>query len=155
MTTKGTVLSFIALVLAAIYVTFFTDWFHRETIEIIPAIRPVRVPPNPQNPDQESVYPVSFAFNRKYKLTEVKVVAAADLATNKYPQLFWHLISDSNSVPTKSIVYGRSIKGMKLASPEARPKPLSPDVDYLLLLEAGSIKAQTNFHTARATEPGP
>lgn len=154
MTKQGTVLSVIALVLAAVYVTFFTDWFHQETIEIIPAIRPIRVAPNPQDPDQEAVYPVSFAFNRKFKLTEVKVVAAADFATNKYPTMLWHLISDSNSVPTKSIVYGRSIKGMKLASPGARPKPLSPDVDYLLILEAGSTKARTNFHTAKAVDPG-
>jgi hypothetical protein len=67
----------------------------------------------------------------------------------------WHLISDSNSIPTKSITYGYPIKGMKQAVARSRPEPLAPDVDYVLFLEAGNIKARTNFHTTRAAMSTP
>ena len=154
MTKNGIVLSVLAVFLAAIYVYAFTDWFRLETIQIIPTIRPGRVSATANAPDQAPVYPVSFAFSGKYKLTSVKVVAADDLATNKHPAPLWHMISDSNSVPTKSIVYGYPVKGMKPAVARVRPEPLSADVDYVLQIEAGNIKAQTNFHTAKAAEPG-
>jgi hypothetical protein len=57
-------------------------------------------------------------------------------------------------VPVKSIVYGYNVKGMKPAVARMQPEPLVPDVDYVLQIEAGAIKAQTNFHTAKATVPG-
>lgn len=153
MTKNGIVLSVIAVLLAAVYVYAFTDWFRSETIQIIPTIRPGRVSAIPRDPDQAAVYPVSFAFSGKYKLTTVKVLAAEDLATNKHPTPLWHLISDSNSVPVKSIVYGYPVKGMKPAVARMQPEPLSPDVDYVLQIEAGAIKSQTNFHTAKAADP--
>jgi hypothetical protein len=81
------------------------------------------------------------------------VIAAEDLATNKHPTVLWHLVSDSNSVPVKSIVYGYPIKGMRPAVARMQPEPLSPEVEYVLQIEAGSIKAQTNFHTATAEVP--
>jgi hypothetical protein len=153
MTKNGIVLSVIAVLLAAVYIYAFTDWFRSETIQIIPTIRPGRVAAVPRDPDQAPVYPVSFAFSGKYKLTCVKVVAADDLATNKHPTPLWHVVSDSNSVPTKSIVYGYPVKGMKPAVARMQPEPLQPDVEYVLMVEAGGIKAQTNFHTAKAAEP--
>ena len=149
MTKNGIVLSAIAVVLGAVYVYNFTDLFRKETIQIIPTIRPGGRVSAPKNPDDVPVYPVAFNLDGKYKFTSIKVVAADDLATNKYPTALWHLTSDSNSVPTKSIVYGSQIKGMKPAVPRTRPEPLQPDVEYMLLLEAGGVKAQTNFHTAR------
>ena len=153
MTRNGIFLSIVAVILAACYVCFFTDWFTKETIQIIPQIRPNRAMANPKNPDQDPVYPVSFAFNGKYKLTSVKVVSSTEMQTNNYPVPLWHLISDSNSIPVKSIVYGYPIKGMKPAVARSRPEPLAPDVEYVLLLEAGHIKARTNFHTARVATP--
>ena len=154
MTKNGIVLSIILVLLAAVYVYSFTDWLRKDTIQIIPTIRPGRVSGIPRGSDQVPVYPVSFAFDGKYKLTEVKVVAAQDLATNKYPTALWHLLSDSNSVPTKAFMYGQAPKGMKPAVPRTRPEPLLPDVEYVLMIEAGKTKAQTNFHTAKASEPG-
>src|SRR6266536_3753719 len=132
MTKNGIFLSSIAVLLAAVYVYSFTDWLHKETIQIIPTIRPGRVSGLTGDPDQTPVYPVSFAFDGKYKLTAVKVVAADDLATNKYPTPLWHLISDSNSVPTKAVMYGQPPKGMKPAVPRTHPEPLLPDVEYVL-----------------------
>lgn len=153
MTKNGIFLSVIAVLLGACYVYFFTDLFLKETIQIIPTIRPGRPSAIPRDPDQAPVHPVSFALDGKYKLTTVKVVAAEDLATNKYAAPLWHLISDSNSVPTKSIVYGFPIKGMKPAVQRARPEPLLADVEYTLLVEAGKVRTQTNFHTTKAVIP--
>jgi len=156
MTKNGIALSVIAVLLAAVYVYAFTDWFRSETIQIIPTIRPGRVSAVPRDPNQAAVYPVSFAFSGKYKLTSVKVLAADDLATNKFPTPLWHLVPEvpsSNSVPVKSIVYGYPVKGMKPAVARMQPEPLSPDIDYVLQIEAGAIKAQTNFHTAKAAAP--
>jgi hypothetical protein len=64
----------------------------------------------------------------------------------------WHLLSDSNSVPTRAFRYGETIKGMKPALKDARAESLEPDVAYRLFLEAGSIKAYCDFQT-RATAP--
>ncbi len=142
------VLLVIAVVLGAVYVCYFTDWFQKETIQIIPTIRPSGRNVNmPRSKGDPAVYPVSFAFSGKYPLTSVKVVAADDLRTNKFPVPLWELISDSHSIPTKSLVYGLPPRGMKPSIPRARAQPLMPEVEYVLLLEAGKVKAQTNFHT--------
>ena len=151
MSKNGIVLTVVAVILAAIYVYAFTDWLRSETIQILYKVRPVRVTIAFADPDQPAVYPVTFAFSGRYELTSIKVVAASDLATNKHPYPLWHLVSDSNSVPTKSIVYGYPVKGMKPAVARTRPEPLLPDVEYVLLVESGDIKSQTNFHTAKAT----
>ena len=154
MSKNGIVLSVIAVLLAATYVYFFTDWFHKKTIQIIPQIRPTHASTIPRDPDQPPVYPVSFALDGRYELTSVKVVSASDMATNKYPVPLWHLTSESNSVPVRSIVYGAAIKGMKPAVSRARPEPLMPEVDYVLEVVAGDLKSTTNFHTARANLRG-
>ncbi len=148
MTKNGIALTVILVILAVVYVCFFTDWFSKQTIQIIPQTRPIRASSIPRAPGAPAVAPVSFAFDGKYRLTSVKVVSADEFATNKYANPLWHLISDSNSVPTKAIVYGFPIKGMKPAVARARPEPLLPGIFYIMMVEAGKkIKAQTNFHT--------
>jgi len=150
MTKNGIVLSIIAVILAAVYVAYFTDWFRKDGIQIIPTVRPGSASAIPRDPDETPVHRVSFALDGKYKLTCVKVLVAAELATNKYATPLWHLVSDSNSVPTKSIVYGYPIKGMKPSVPRARPEPLLANVEYTLVLEAGKTHSLTNFHTTPA-----
>ena len=152
MTKNGIALTSLLVILAVVYVCYFTDWFNKETIQIIPQIRPGRPSAIP-HPGAPAVSPVSFAFDGKYCLTSVKVVAADDFATNKYANPLWYLISDSNSVPTKAIVYGFPIKGMKPAIAKARPEPLLPGIHYIMMVEAGKIKTQTNFHTLEAFQP--
>src|SRR5258705_10112860 len=147
MTRIGYVLITIAALLGAAYVYFFTDLFTKETIQIIPQIRPGRPSNVARSGDAPPVYPVSFSFDGKYKLTSVKVVGADELKTNKYANPVWHLLSDSNSAPVKAIVYGYPIKGMKPAIERTRPEPLQPNVPYVLFVEAGSIKGRTNFFT--------
>ncbi len=147
MTRNGYVLIAIAALLGAAYVYFFTDLFDKESIQIIPQIRPGHIANASRSGGLPPVYPVSFSFPGKYKLTSIKVVAADDLKTNKYANPVWYLISDSNSVPKKAIIYGDKIQGMKPAIAGMRPEPLQPNVPYVVMIEAGKIKGQTNFLT--------
>lgn len=153
MTKQGAVLSVIAVLLGAAYAYYFTDWFRKPTIQIIPSIRVGRPSAIPRAPDQPPVFPVSFALAGDQRLTEVKVMAADELATNKYAQPLWHLVSDSNSIPTRSIVYGMPIRGMRPAVKRAKPRPLEPDVRYVLMIAAGRVRAQTNFFTREYVSP--
>src|SRR4051812_43154909 len=52
--------------------------------------------------------PVLFLLDRTLRLTSVSVVAPA---SNGAPRPIWHLISTSNSVPTKEFIYGGGIQG--------------------------------------------
>jgi hypothetical protein len=147
MTKNGIILVVLLVILGAIYAVFFTDWFHKQYIQIVPQIRPRGQRVQQRDPTAAQAMPVTFMLRGNFRLTSLKVVAADDLATNKHPTPLWHLISDSNSVPTKVIQYGVRPTGMKPAVPRARPEPLQPDVSYMLILEAGKAKGQTNFHT--------
>jgi hypothetical protein len=146
MTKNGIVLTVVALLLACIYVYFFTDLLVKPRMQIIPVIRPDRPSSIPRSDDNQ-VYPVAFKLDREYRLTSVKVLVAAEVATNKYAPPLWHMVSDSQSAPTDAIVYGGQIKGMKPKVPRARPSPLEPGVPYLLIVEAGNVVGQTNFAT--------
>lgn len=93
---------------------------------------------------------VSFALHRKLELTELKVIPVADLETNQYAHPIWHLVSESNSVPTKAFFYGSRIRGLHPKVPNAQPDPLEPNVTYRLLIEASGLKGQHDFKaTAR------
>ncbi len=80
-------------------------------------------------------------------MTDVQVVSLADLQTNKHPHPFWHMISESNSAPVSTFVYGRGIRGMRAFVKGAPPEPLTPGTGYRVLVEAGPIKGQHDFHT--------
>jgi hypothetical protein len=144
---KSTIALIVVLIaMAGAYAYWFTDWFREDTIQILAQVRPsrnVRQAP----PGSTPTYPVSFAFDRKLAITEVKVVSVDDAATNKYPHAMWHLISDSNSIPTKALVYGEWVRGMKSKVPHARPEPLQPGVKYRLHITAGKSKGQIEFKT--------
>ncbi len=141
-------MSVLLVLLACLYVVFFTDLFAAKSIEVTPMIRPSRIlAPKPSDPFQPSVFPVTFLMRGNWNLTSIKVVSVQELKTQKYPVPVWHLISDSNSVPTRSFFYGERIRGMKPGIPRARPEPLQPNVEYVLLLEAGKVKGRANFHT--------
>src|SRR3954469_18502841 len=139
MTRNSYVLIALAALLGAAYAYFFTDWFTHETIQIIPQIRPGRASNAKRSGDTPPVYPVSFSFDGKYKLTSVKVVSADDMKTNKYANPVWPLVSESNPAPVKAILYGSPIKGLKPSVPQMSPEPLQPDVPCVLFIEAGKI----------------
>ncbi len=145
--TKSTIVLIAVLVaMAGAYVYWFTDWFAPATIQILAQVRPSRSV-QPGVPGLAVTYPVSFAFDRKLRLTELRVVSVDDETTNKYPHSLWHLISDSNSVPSKALIYGQPLRGMKPKVPQARPEALQPDVKYRLYVTAGKLKGQIDFKT--------
>jgi hypothetical protein len=151
MSKRTLVLIGVAAVLAFVYVAFFKDFFRAPKIEMIAQIRPTRGVKTA--PGEIAVDPVSFAFDRKYNVTAVRVVIEADEKTNKYPHELWHLISDSNSVPTKVLIYGQPPRGMKPKVPRTRPEPLDPDVVYKIYVEAGDAKGEKRFHTRESVRP--
>jgi hypothetical protein len=140
-------LSLLAVIVGAYL--YFNDFFRKPTIQITPSIRPGAV--SRINPD---VYPVSFMLDGKYQLTTLKVVRVEEAKTNKYPRPVWHMISDSASAPTKIIIYGQRVQGMKPSVPRATPEPLLPRVPYRLIIETkDEQRGQVDFLTQEAVPP--
>jgi hypothetical protein len=128
------------LVLGGVYIHFFTHWFEKQEIGITASIRPSRRP-------GALVFPVFFTLNNDYKLTSLKVIP---LQGDKFDPLatpIWHLVSDSNSVPTRAFRYGQPIQGMKSALKGVRPDPLTPGVVYRLTLSTGDATSSIDFKT--------
>ena len=46
-------------------------------------------------------------------MTSLKVIPVQEIETNKHPHAIWDLVSDSNSIPTKDLMYGIPIRGMR------------------------------------------
>lgn len=141
MTKKNLCLIGIAVLLAAVYVAFFTEWFKPQTVKIFHTSRNLRVR-NAQTGAQPGLI---FGINRQLKLTDIKVVPLTALQTNQNNLPVWHLVSDSNSVPVKSFFYGQFIRGLKPAVPGSRPQALETNVTYRLIVEAGKVRGEHDF----------
>ena len=100
--------------------------------------------PRPTNPNINPPRLVAFGMDQPYEVTSVKVVPLAEWTTNKLAHPLWHLIVKTNSPPIKAFLYGQQIGGMESFS-GARAEPLSTNVDYLLLIEAGQQHGECNF----------
>lgn len=144
---KQWVLLAVFIVLAAVYIRAFTHWGRRPPMQISYA-----ADSNPRVAARQRLKAVSidtanvrFNLDRRYPLTEVKVVRLADWQTNKFTMPLWHLVSDSNSVPTQRFYYGAPIRGMKPAVAKSRPTPLETNVTYRLFLTAGRVVGQRDF----------
>jgi hypothetical protein len=147
MTSKQWTLVMVALVAAGICLYFNRDWFASEHIQISHRARAgglARFRKRPQAQAQNAA-PLMFEFDRKLKLTSVQVLPVSDIETNKYPQPIWHLVSDSNSVPTKGFQYGIDLPGMRPARKGVVASPIEPGIKYRLLIQAGSLKASHDF----------
>lgn len=122
------------------------QYFKPGEIQILCNIHAARVsrPGATAAPDRPP-FDVTFGFDQKCTLTDVKVVVVDEWATNKHALPLWHLVSESNSVPTKAVIYGQGIRGMHAAIRGARAKPLEANVTYHLLIEAGSRKGGCDF----------
>lgn len=133
--------------LGAIYIFNFTSLFQKqEEIQITSKVRPMLSRRSkPGSPPVAPANIISFSLNNKYALTSVRVVEESDFKTNKYPHAIWHLVSEESSVPTKTIVYGMSVDGMKSKVPKLKAETLKKNIPYVLLLEAGDLKGQTTF----------
>ncbi len=145
MNKKNFILIAIVLVLAGVYVVYFTSWFRPKTIQISHTSRPAR--PARSGPAASRLV---FSLEDYYKLTEVKVVPLAEWQTDHGAPPVWHLVSDSNSVPVNVFAYGQRIRGMKPAVSGERPQPLETNVAYRLFVTAGAIKGQHDFEIGGA-----
>jgi hypothetical protein len=106
----------------------------------------------PTTLDDSPVNPVLFGFDRKLKLTSVQVFPLSAIETNKYALPIWHLVSESNSVPTKDLTYGAPVKGMHPRISGTTPDSLEPGESYRLVIEtAAKLKAEHDFSTVPKT----
>ncbi|MFN7140109.1 MAG: hypothetical protein ACK4UN_12310 [Limisphaerales bacterium] len=144
---KNIFLFLVLIVVSGLYVYYFTDLFNKPVISISARPRLERAR-QPQTPDR---YSVSFSFDRRCELTEVKVVSLREFETNKYARAYWHMISDSNSVPVKGVLYGEQVKGMKPKIPKMKAEPLQPGEKYRLMISAGKNRGEIDFEIPRRT----
>jgi hypothetical protein len=153
MTKKQWMLLALAVVLAGFSLYLNRDWFAREDIHISHRSRPQRgFFRRPRASTAISATdPVLFGFDTKLKLKTVKVIPLSDIATNKYPHAIWHLVSESNSVPTKEFSYGAPIPGMHPALKGVTADPLEPGAQYRLFIETEGHKAEHDFTAAART----
>ena len=133
MNKKNWILIGIAIVLGAVYVIHFSNWFKPKVMAIAHNGR---------------FGQINFTLGDSFKLTSIKVVSVSALESNKYALPMWELKSDSNSVPLKLFAYGERIRGMKPAIESTRPEPLVAGTTYRIFVEAGSLKAQHDFTPA-------
>ena len=147
MTTKSWTLIILAVVLAGFSLYLNKDWFAGDIIQIQCRSRPARAGyfRRSKRAADSATDPIFFAFDRKLKLTSLKVIPVQEIETNKYPHPIWHLVSDSNSVPIEDWSYGMPIRGMYPSVKGATPDPLEPGVPYRLEIEAGKLKAEHDF----------
>ena len=136
----------LGLVLGGFSLYINRDWFAKDTIQIFSRSRPSRVPFfRRKGPDNSPINPLIFTFDRKVKLTSLKVIPVSSIQTNSFPHPIWNLVSESNSVPLKTFTYGMRIQGMHPEVKGLDPEPLEPGVKYRMFVEAGKQKAQHDF----------
>jgi hypothetical protein len=145
MTRKNWILITVTLILAGVYAFYFTDWFKPKIIQISHTSRVIRRRFRFNEKNDAATLPVTFGFDHRYKLTEIKVVPLATWQTNKNALPIWHLISDSNSVPVENFIYGQNIRGMRPEVVGAHATPLQPTITYHLFVKAGSATGQHDF----------
>ncbi len=121
------------------------DWFAANTIQISHRVSPWLDNRRAAARGGELGPTVAFTLSEYCRLTSVNVVLAADIATNKYAHSIWSLVTESNSIPTTSFVYGGSIRGMHPTSKGATAAPLEPGVTYRLLVKTKDQTAQHEF----------
>lgn len=130
MNKKSWILIIIAIVLGAVYIIHFSNWFKPKVILVS---------------HDERFGRINFSLGIPYQLTSIKVVSVSALASNKYALPVWELKSDSNSAPIKIFSYGERVRGMKPIVSNARPEPLTPGETYRLFVEAGTRKVEHDF----------
>lgn len=171
----------LAVVLGGAYILLFTEWIHAEPIRIVAHIQTESEGDAGGGPDGQGgfgpggrrnrngggrrgqgagrgqpgadaptprLYPVVFTLDASYQLTSVKVVRSGT------HELMWHLIADGLQAPTRTIVYGQTVRSMGLAEDNRMAEPLQAGVTYELEVAAGHRKGKTTFTTKEMpTEP--
>jgi hypothetical protein len=154
------------------YAYFFTEWVRTEPILIQAQVRDVAGRRGMEGPQRggrdrgqrrgveqdasrafEGVYPVVFALDGEYRLTSVRVVENQPGKSGKAKKVLWHLVSASNSVPTKALMYGKIPRGMVAKDPRNPVGTLEAGTEYLLEVEAERYRGSAPFQT-KSKVPG-
>lgn len=140
----------LVVVLGGIYVAYFSGWFRPKFIQIEHSVRSPREAwtGTGQRLDatgKQELGNVTFAFQSEFRLNSVKVVPAAEYATNKYTPALWELVSEKGGQPVKGFAYGAPLAGMTRAREYLEPEPLQPGVQYRLIVRAGKLIAEHDF----------
>ena len=131
------------VVAAGLYCYIYRDAFRRPVIEIS-YTRERMLRRRPANEVDPTPHP-TFVLGQDYRLTSVKVIALDELKAKGFAHPLWELTSKSNSTPIKIFNYGGHISGMNPPFSGAQPAPLSNNVPYRILVEAGRVKGQRDF----------
>lgn len=142
------------LALAGLSIYMNRDWFNERPIQISYRVSPwlkdarrVRA-----RATTDVGPPVVFSLDPHLRLVNLKVVIAAEIATNKYARPLWELVSPTNSALTGSFSYGERIRGMLPKVKGATPDLLQPGVMYrLFLTTVEKREAQHDFTTTPQT----
>ena len=134
-------MAFLATALFAVYAVYFTDWFKPKILLVSHTYRNLH--PGPARAGV--LRPLIFGLNRPTPLTEISVVPFDAYQTNKNVPTLWHLVTDSNSVPTKTFFYGEYIRGMKPAIKGTHAEDLETNVPYLIILHSWRLKGEHKF----------
>jgi len=149
MTKKEIVLVMFTVIFAGVYISCFTDWTKEKHIRVEHTFRPNVLLPSRSGAAGQTIkpaaYTLTFSLEREYKLTSVKVVPAAEYQSNPNVLPLWHLVGAAKSEPTRFIVYGLPLPGMKPMIAHVDAKPLAPGVEYRLIVEAGRTKGEHDF----------
>jgi hypothetical protein len=140
MTQKQILLVTLAILGGGLFMYEYRDWFSARPIQISHRFYAFG-----GRFDSGGKAPLMFEFDRKLKLTSIKVVSIADALTNKYPHALWTMTSKSTSVPTRGFLYGMDVPGMQPAVNGVSAEPLEVEGKYRLMIQAGSLKAQHDF----------
>ena len=134
------------VVLASGGIYWLAGLFKPAKIQILCDIHPPRMlQRTPRAASAPPQFDVAFGFDQKCELTDLKVVVLDEWTTNKQAHPLWHMVSSSNAVPTKAVIYGQWIRGMRAAVLGKHAEPLLPNVTYRLLIEAGSHTGDCDF----------
>jgi hypothetical protein len=128
----------ILVILAGVYVKYFSHWGEKPQMAINASLRPNRR-------TRPVTMMIAFTLNDAYKIKDIKVVPLADGKVNTAALPVWDLSSDSNSVPTRAFRYGQPIHGMKPALKGVHAEPLAPGTAYRLTVSTGNITGSTDF----------
>src|ERR1700744_6576194 len=92
-------LSGVALILATLYIVFFTDFFKHKVIQVSMRVSPAS-------------HTLVVYLDQAYSLTSIEMVSTEDVKTNKFPHALWHIVANSHIAPISSFNYGGQIAGM-------------------------------------------
>ncbi len=151
---KNATLLALLVVLGGLAYWIFGDSFRRPEVKVFVTMRP-KIPARGIDVEHPPEDRVVFGLGTELRLTDVQVVPVAALQTNQLAPPVWHVVSDSNSVPTSTFAYGERIRGMRPRNAGTKAEPLAPSTEYRITVRAGSQTGRYDFKTRGEAEAAP